>query len=103
MNSQQKGCLQIAALLILAATLYVPWTQSYDATRVDGLKIGPRAGAHSWIFTPPGVPRWAWERDAPLLKIDVFWNEAVDVPRLVIEWAAVLLIAGLLVWSFRKT
>jgi hypothetical protein len=53
MNSQQKGCLQIAALLILAATLYVPWTQSYDATRVDGLKIGPRAGAYSWIFTPP--------------------------------------------------
>lgn len=80
MNKNQRIVLFAAAAIILAMLIYPPWAVSRDF----------RAGRHSvgyrWITTPPRYE-------------DAFVR--VEVELLVVQWAGVLLLAGLAFFALK--
>lgn len=72
MNQKQRVVLLIGFLLLVAASLYPPWVQSWKFVAGGEdfvLSIPPGSEAYSWIFQPPGPPSWV-ERNLLLFGRD---------------------------------
>jgi hypothetical protein len=94
----------LLAGIVATATMAIcpPWIQSFE---YGDLRIGPSAGAYHWLFSPPGPPQWFWwtamYHNTP--ETANLWKSSVDIPRLLIQWAAVAVITGGLLWFLRSS
>ncbi len=121
MNGRQKVALTVGFLLILAAGLYPPWTQSWGFVAGGEdiqFKIAAGSEGYSWIFQPPSVPNWVDgsfpKPDDQNIKDEAIkdisengmravlravrasgqWRARIDVARLLIEWVVIAAGAG---------
>lgn len=129
MNGRQKAALTAGFLLILAAGLYPPWTQSWGfVAGGEDIQFRIAAGSegYSWIFRPPGVPTWVDgsfpKPDDKNIKDDAIkdisengmravlrsvrapgqWRARIDVARLFVEWVLIAAGAGVSLLLFAQ-
>lgn len=106
MDLKQRIVVWTGLALIVAMTVYPPWIQSFKPSVevADGVefRIEPGASCYHWIFSPPGPPRWFWSfQDSQILRL--FWTSQLDVARLLVQWAAVVIVVLGLNVTFRAS
>ena len=91
MNIKQKIVIWASLCIFAWMGVYPPWLQSVS---YQNFTFGPQPGVYHWIFSPPGPPEWVWRTDSPELKSAFAWQAALDIPRLLIQWAVVCFVAA---------
>ena len=95
MNGKQKVCIWIGIALFVLMGILPPWVYRNDMDNNGaGLRMEASAG-YSLLISPPELRKpWNWDRS--------FTAVSIDVTRLLIQWAMVVVLVGGLFVTLRE-
>lgn len=100
LNRRQRIVAAVAIVLVAATGLYPPWRGIEKTGRYSPVS------EYGWIFSPPVLPWFLVQIDTldNLKNPDIGkyldpadWAWEIDIPRLLVQWATVMLVASGLV------
>ena len=102
MTFSRRAIVWLALAAIVAMGIYPPWIVTLTKDPVNDVFAGMTSTTYYWIFDPPKTPQWFWNyRQSGALQW--FWKAEVDVRRLAVQWAVVVIVAGGLLWTLKSS
>ena len=95
MSVKQKVCIWIGIAAFVLIGILPPWVYRLDSEN-SGAKVRVEASAgYSFLTSPPELRKpWNWDRS--------FTAVSIDVTRLLIQWAMVVVLVGGLVFTLEE-